>query len=310
MNSQDAVPVPQNPDLEAALLGGMIVDPPQVKMLSGYLDEDDFFVHRHRWVYSALGALDKRGAVAVDMLINELEQRGHLAELGGAAYITKLVSRAAPAYQMEAYADEIRNDATRRRMLKAANTIAQAAYAEDDSIETSLADMHQAVLAVEERAAGEKGVVTASEAVAERYDNVIEGKGDSPRRLMTWIEALDDITGGFGEDDFVIVAGRPGMGKSANLLSGAANNTQRGIPGAFFSLEMPRGQLADRLVAMGGVDLSHIERKNLTPDETNKYTALAFEIIDGWGGNLVIDDHPYMTPEMYRGKVARYVSND
>ena len=138
--------VPHNREAEEAVLGSILINPEAYYDVAEFLEADDFYIHRHRWIWDAFKRLiEKREPIDFLTVTTELEQQNQLAEIGGAAYLTALMSNVPSALHAVAYGRIIEETAVRRRMLDAANLIAKLAYDEENGLESVMDDAEKAV---------------------------------------------------------------------------------------------------------------------------------------------------------------------
>ena len=144
--------VPHSREAEEAVIGSVLINPEAYYDVAQFLQSDDFYIHRHRWIWETFIRLHER-RVPIDALTvsEELDQIGQLAEVGGAAYLTALINNVPTSLHAEAYGRIVEQTSIRRGMLSAANEIAKLAYQEEAGIETVMDEAEQAVFSVSER---------------------------------------------------------------------------------------------------------------------------------------------------------------
>ncbi len=144
--------VPHSRESEEAVIGAVLINPEAYYDVAQFLQYDDFYIHRNQWIWQAFIALhDRNEAIDFVTVTEELDQMGHLADIGGAAYITKLINNVPSSLHAEAYGRRVEETAIRRRMLTAANQIAKLAYEENISLDTVMDNSEKAVFNVSER---------------------------------------------------------------------------------------------------------------------------------------------------------------
>ena len=298
--------VPHNREAEEALLGSILINPEAYYDVAQFLDADDFYIHRHRWIWNAFKHLtETRTPIDFLTITTELEQRGQLAEVGGAAYLTALMSNVPSALHAETYGRIIEETAIRRRMLEAANQIAKLAYDEETGLEAVMDDAEKAVFGVSEKRLT-RDLTPISEAISEFYDHISElsQRPDEIRGVPTGFIDLDKLLTGLQPSDLIIIAGRPGMGKTGFALSlakHAAQTHKKHV--AIFSLEMGNDQLVQRLIAQEtGIDSQRLRTGNLEPDEWELFTQ-SVEVLGDT--RIFLDDTPGITPLQLRTKCRR-----
>lgn len=245
MNSQ---PLPANIEAEESVLRAMMCDPDDCEAGAGMLRPDHFYRTANRAVFeSCLSLTAKNLPVDVTTLKGELEARGMLQKIGGASYLAELLDSPVPA-NLNHYCRIIREKWTRRRLIETGNAIVKAAL---DST-TDVDPLHRAQALVEViDAGGGQSQFESTESLAssalDRYETA--ARSDSMPGVPSGFYDLDRITAGFQPGDLIILGARPSMGKTALALAMARNAATAGYPVGFFSLEMSKAQLFDRLVA-------------------------------------------------------------
>ncbi|MBM3778495.1 MAG: replicative DNA helicase [Acidimicrobiia bacterium] len=244
--------LPHNLDAERSVLGAILVDNQAFNLAAQILDSTDFFRDAHRRVFDSMVALsERRDAIDFVTLKEELRRAGALDDIGGPSYITSLADGVPRATNVEYYARIVKEKATLRGLIYAANTILTNAYEADQEPDLILDEAESAILAV----AGDRlrgGFVPMHTLVADSYPK-IEALFEQKRLITgtpTGFVDLDEMTRGFQKGDLIIVAGRPSMGKTSLVLNAAQHvAAQPDRPVGFFSLEMSKESLFLRLLA-------------------------------------------------------------
>ncbi len=297
---------PYSQEAEEAVIGAVLINPEAYFDVASFLKYDDFYIHRHGWIWQAFTRLQENH-VPIDFLTvtQDLEQHGKLAEIGGQAYITALMNNIPTSLHAEAYGRIVEGNAMRRRMLQAANEIARLAYQQDLTVATVIDDAEKAIFGVSERRTT-RDLLPIKEVLSQYYDRVdmLSSRDDATYGVLTGFTDLDRLLGGLQPSDLLIVAGRPGMGKTAFMLSMAKNAAQKYKKHvAIFSLEMSSEQLVQRLISQEtGIDSQRLRQGKLEGDEWPLF-AHAVEVLS----NTVIflDDTPALTPLQLRTKCRR-----
>lgn len=298
--------VPHSRQAEEAVIGSILINPEAYYDVAQFLQADDFYIHRHRWIWECFTRLHER-RTPIDFLTvsEELDQMGRLAEVGGPAYLSSLVSNVPTSLHAAAYGRIVEETAIRRRMLNAANEIAQMAYKEDAGIEAALDGAEKAIFGVSERRMT-RDLQTIQQALSEYYDRIdqISRRGEEAYGVPTGFIDLDRLLMGLQPSDLIIIAGRPGMGKTAFMLSAAKNAAQiHKKHVAIFSLEMSTEQLVQRLISQEtGIDSQRLRTGRLNEDEWPKFTH-AIEVLSS--ARIFLDDTPALTPLQLRTKCRR-----
>ncbi|MEJ2707700.1 MAG: replicative DNA helicase [Anaerolineales bacterium] len=298
--------VPHSREAEEAVLGAVLINPEAYFDVAQFLQSDDFYIHRHRWIWESFHRLHER-RTPIDFLTvsEELDQMGQLAEVGGAAYLTTLINNVPTSLHAEAYGRLVEQTAIRRRMLTAANDIAKLAYQEDIGVDEVMDEAEKAIFGVSERRMT-RDLQSIQEVLSEYYDRIdqLASRGEEFYGVPTGFIDLDRLLGGLQPSDFLIIAGRPGMGKTAFMLSAAKNAAQTHKKHvAIFSLEMSNEQLVQRLIAQEtGIDSQRLRTGNLQEDEWPVFTH-AIEVMSDT--HIFLDDTPALTPLQLRTKSRR-----
>ena len=298
--------VPHSREAEEAVLGAVMINPEAYYDVAQFLRPDDFYIHRNRWIWESFTRLhERRNPIDFLTVSQELEQQGRLAEVGGPAYLTALLSNVPSSLHAEAYGHLIEHTSIRRRMLEAANQIAKLAYQEEIGIDAVMDEAEKAVFGVSERRMT-RDLQTIQQVLSQYYDRIdqLAQRGDETMGVPSGFIDLDRLLGGFQPSDLIIVAGRPGMGKTALMLSAAKNAAQiHKKHVAIFSLEMSSEQLVQRLISQEtGIDSHRLRTGKLNEDEWPLFTH-AIEVLSDT--RVFLDDTPSLTPLQLRTKCRR-----
>jgi replicative DNA helicase len=289
---ENAVP-PQNLEAEESVLGAMLISPGAIAAVSEILDAGDFYREAHAKIYkAALHLYGQNEPVDAITLTNELEQRGELEAVGGRVRLHELARLVPATANARHYAEIVRENATLRGLIRAGGEIAQLGWEREGEPTELVARAEQLVFELAERRADGELVlfkdtlVEAFERISHLYESGAEVTG-----LPTGFKELDRITAGLQPANLVILAARPSMGKSGFALE-IANHVavEVGKPAAFFSLEMSRQEVAQRLIcSRGRVDSNAIRSGRLTKEDWQKLTKACADLE---GAPLFVDDTP------------------
>ena len=298
--------VPHSREAEEAVIGSVLINPDSYYDVAQFLRADDFYIHRHRWIWETFTRLHER-RTPIDFLTvtEELEQLGQMTEVGGPAYITALISNVPSSLHAEAYGRIVEQASVRRKMLEAANQIAKLAYQEDITVDMVMDDAEKAVFGVSERRVT-RDLQPIQQVLSEYYDRIdqLSQRGEDFFGVPTGFTDLDRLLGGLQASDFIIIAGRPGTGKTAFMLSAAKNAAQiHKKHVAIFSLEMSNEQLVQRLISQEtGIDSHRLRTGKLNEDEWPIFTH-SIEVLSDT--RIFLDDTPSLTPLQLRAKCRR-----
>lgn len=243
--------IPHSLDAEEGLLGALAIDPAQMINV-GYLRPDDFYISRNSIVYRAMAELWERNqAYDLITLTEHLESAGHLDNIGGGGIIADMINFTPTSYNAAHYAAIVYKNSILRQTINGATKAVQLAYAAGDrsaaEVVNEVVGMFSGIDATRNVSNGPKSI---SNGVSELLDSMqeIERTGQVAG-LQTGIKTLDFVLGGLQSAQFYLLAGRPGMGKSALALQVACNVAKRGSPVLYFSLEMNKKAIAARLTS-------------------------------------------------------------
>jgi replicative DNA helicase len=298
--------VPHSREAEEAVIGAVLINPEAYYDVAQFLSADDFYIHRNKWIWDTFVSLhDRNEAIDLVTVTEELDQKGHLVDIGGAAYITKLINNVPSSLHAEAYGHRVEETAIRRRMLEAANKIAKLAYEENLTLDTVMDDSEKAVFNVSQRRTTQD--LQPIRSVLSDYFDRMEELSKRDEELVgvpTGFIDIDRMLGGLQPSDLLIIAGRPGMGKTGFILSALKNAAlihKKHV--AIFSLEMSNEQLVQRIIAQEtGIDSTRLRSGKLSPDEWLLFTQ-AIEVLTDT--HIFLDDTPALTPLQLRTKCRR-----
>jgi replicative DNA helicase len=297
---------PHSLDAERDVLAACLLDATLVDVAAGLLTVEDFYADAHGRVWEALLALSARGAgIDLTTLRGELEDAKQLAHVGGDEALLALASRIPDTGNTETHCRIVAEKAARRRMIAACHQGAADGY--DATIETS--DYLDRTQAQVFDAARELDSASGPERLGPMLEGVIEDIGEAAKHggvtgLASGLRTLDRLTTGFHGGELIIVAGRPGMGKTS-LATGAAIHAAMNIgrPALFFSLEMPKRQIVRRIVAeYGRVDLHRMRAGTLNHNDKE---GLEHAVVTLRRAPLIIDDTPAITLMQVRARARR-----
>lgn len=246
------IPIPYSREAEEAVLGAVLIDPGVYGELAAFLRADDFYIVRLRWIWESFERLDK-SHTPIDILTvsDDLNNQGKLSDVGGPAYLTALLNQVPTILNATAYGRMIEQDSVRRRMIKAANVIAQAAYDASITVEDALTQANKSLGAAQERSV-EGATRHVKSGLSELYDFAAE-RAKNPARvwgLSTGFPDWDNLTGGLHGGQVTIISAPPGAGKTTLASQVAKNIALSGAGGVvIYELEMTEQDLLVKMVA-------------------------------------------------------------
>ena len=300
----DRVP-PQNIEAEQAVLGAMMIKKEAIVEVQEILQPGDFYREAHRHVYEAMLDLTEHDeAVDLVTLTEQLRKTGELDKVGGLPFITAIANAVPTAANVAYHAKIVKEKAELRRLIDAATEIAGAAYEDADSVENIMDAAEQKILAVAgaQGGGGFEPIKKILMRTFERINVLYESKGGITG-LSTGFKDLDKLTSGLQPSDLILVAARPSMGKTAFTLNIASYVGLHGSKVAFFSLEMSKEQLMQRMLCSeGGIDSQRLRTGQLDDEEWNKLVTVADRLNKA---PIFIDDTAGITVMDLRSKARR-----
>ena len=301
----DKVP-PQNLEAEQSTLGSMMLDRAAIEKAAEILKPEDFYREAHQMVFDALWSLAERDEpVDLITLQEELRSRGKIEMVGGVDYLMTLVDSVPTSANIEYYARIVEEKAILRRLIAAASEIAHLAHGETEDIDSLTDRAEQIIFQISQRRLGQYFTPLwpllneTWEAIDKRYKD----KGITSG-VPTGLRDMDAITSGFQPSDFIIIAARPSVGKTALALNIAVNAALKiKQPVAIFSIEMSREQLALRMICSHArLDSHRLRTGRLTDDDWTRLSRATSTLSDA---PIFIDDSTDITPMAMRAKCRR-----
>ncbi|MEG2638606.1 MAG: replicative DNA helicase, partial [Clostridiales bacterium] len=291
---------PQNDFAERAVLGSILLDPNVILAVSAVLQPEYFYKDSHKKICENLYAMNAEN-VPIDtfLLANRLREQGLLEAIGGISYITELYETVPSVAHVLPYAQIVKDKFLRRQVISFADRLTTKAQEEEQGATEILENAEAEIYAMGE-SSNHSTLEHIGPIVADAYDNI----GKNEEGLPTFIE-LDKYLNGLHKSDMIIIAARPGMGKTTfciNLAERAATRHKASV--AFFSLEMSSEQLATRmLISKARVKAEHVKHaEKLTDAEMNKLSKAMEDLTQS---NMYLDDTSDITVAEIRGKCRR-----
>lgn len=301
---------PYSEDAEQAVISAMLIDQDAVLRAVEHVDDTMFYAERHRRIFRAMVAIAERGAVVDPLtLSDELQRRGELDAAGGKDYIGFLVDAVPTAANIEYHAAIVREKAVLRRLIEASTAIIADAFEGRVTANELLDEAESKIFQVSQQQIKD-GFTRIKELLwptMERIEALQRG-GKTVTGVASGFTELDEMTSGFQPADLIIVAARPSMGKTAFTLNIAQHAAiEHNVPVAFFSLEMSKSSLVQRmLTSEARIDAQRL-RKGLLRDDDFPRLARAAGILSS--APVWIDDTPGITLLEMRSKARRLKSD-
>jgi replicative DNA helicase len=298
--------VPHNLEAESALLGAMVLNREAIPVAVERLDPSDFYSPAHAEIFSAIRSLYAAGdAVDVVTLVDRLTSGGVIDRIGGPQKVVEIIANVPSTSNPQKYAAIIKDRAVLRALIEAGSGIAEAAFESPTDVAALVSESERRILGISDTAvtADPQNLQTAFVDNFKRLEDLYD-RGTEFHGTPTGFHDLDDILMGLAPSTFTVLGARPAMGKSALALA-MADYVARVLrkPVLFFSLEMSRQELANRLLIMRThVDSSRFKSGHLF---ANDWIAIADATKELADIPLYIDDDPSVTLMDIRGRARR-----
>ena len=299
--------LPSSVEAERSVLGAMLQDGAAVLRASEALTGQDFYQPQHREIYDAMIAL-YRDHSPVDLVTvdTELQRRGTLEGVGGTEYLTNLYGYVPTTANVGAYINIVAEKSTLRRLITASQEIAQRCYGQQDPMQEILNFAEKSVFDIVMRRASGESLMPVKDVLYGTYAMIEELSRNKGKLsgVPTGFTALDEKLTGMHGGELILVGARPSMGKTSfalNIAGYAALTANYKV--AIFSLEMPREQIALRLLCSDArVDMQKVRQGTLSGDD---WMRLARSIGPMSNASLYIDDTAAITPSQLRSRCRR-----
>lgn len=297
---------PQNVEAEKAVLGSIFLSTDALIDAMEYLDPDDFYKRANQIVFQAMVELnDNDQAVDGITVTDALKNQNNLENVGGYQYIAELANAVPTAANVTYYAKIVKDKAILRRLIQTATNIVTDSYNTDDDVTTVLDNAERDIMNVAEdrNQSGFKPIKDVLNTAFNKIDELSQ-EGETVTGLSTGYPELDKITTGLHEDELVILAARPAVGKTAfalNLAQNVGTKTDKTV--AIFSLEMSAESLVDRMLCSeGSINANHLRTGQLTEDEWQNLVVAMGSLSRA---NVFIDDTAGIKMSEIRAKCRR-----
>jgi len=301
---------PHSSDAEAALLGGMMLDPEgrAYDKVANIVTERDFYHPENKAVFAAIQKLSEDRKLTDLLTVSDwLDSSGTFSVVPAIQYISELVDNTAGTANVEEYAKIVRDKALLRELITISNQIAQSAYKPENKSPSELVDQaEQRIFEIAERGARNSSYLELNQTVNYIMDELDKRaqKGGGLTGISSGFTKLDELTAGFQKGELIIIAGRPSMGKTAlalNIAEHTALADNNSV--AIFSLEMSSEQLAFRLISsLGRINQTSLKTGKLRDQDWNRIDGAILQMKDM---PIYIDDTPSLTPVELRARARR-----
>ena len=299
---------PHSIEAEQSVLGGLLLSADGWDAVAETVTADDFYRPDHRLIFRQIARLaEATQPIDVITVADRLTANGELDAAGGLSYLAELASNTPSASNIRAYAEVVNERASLRKLIEAAQTIAESGFSPEGRSSNELIDeAERLIMQISEqgpKAGGPRDVNPLLQSALARIEELFHSGGDITGLDTGFIE-LNRKTSGLQPSDLVIVAGRPSMGKTSfamNLVENAVLSQAK--PVLVFSMEMPAEQLIIRMLSsIGRIDQTRIRTGKLEQEDWPKLSGAVSKLKDL---PLFIDDTPALTPTELRSRARR-----
>jgi replicative DNA helicase len=300
---------PHNEEAETSILGAIMIDKDAIVAVAEFLRPEHFYNPSHGSIYQAfLELYEERQPIDIITLKEKLKTKKLLSKVGGAGYLTELVNAVPTAAHIEQYAKIVKDNYTKRELISSAGKIAEEAFGEEGQAAEILDKAEQSIFSLSQKYL-RQGFIPVKDALAESFDRLDElhKQVGGLRGVPTGFKDLDNTLAGMQNSNLLILAARPGVGKTALALNIAQNATvKEGLPVGIFSLEMSKEELVDRLlVAQADIDAWRLKTGRLDEEDFTKLSEAMGILAEA---PLYIDDTPALSILEMRTKARRLIS--
>lgn len=298
--------IPHDSSAEKAVLGAIFIDPEAIADASAVVQPEDFYEKANQIVFQAMIDLsDREEAIDPLTLQDELNKRNQLDDIGGIGYVSELALATPTAAHVTYYAQIVHRKALLRKLIFASQKIITNAMNESDDVTNILDDAESKIMNVssDNNTGGFRTIKDIVNSTIDEINNIPED-GDMVTGLPTGFYELDKMTTGFHDDELIIIAARPGVGKTSfalNVAQYVGLHTDKSV--AMFSLEMSGEQLVQRMLASEGlINSQHLRTGQLDQDEWHNLVVAAGSLAST---DIFIDDTPGIKMSEIRAKARR-----
>lgn len=303
--------LPNNLEAEQSVLGSMFLSKSALEKAVEILKESSFYSEKNGKIFSALKSLDERKIpIDITTLTEELKNKNLINAIGGVEYLTEVLDSVPNAANIDYYIKIIEDKATLRELIERATEITTMGYNEENSVNETIEEAEKKILGIikNKRSTEFKTIQDVMKTTEKNLEVLSESKGEITGVPTGWTD-IDRITSGFHENELIIIAARPAMGKTAfalNLATYIATHTDKSV--ALFNLEMGAEQLAIRILSsLGQIDQTKLRTGKLQNEDWKRVTEAISQLSNA---KLYMDDTPGITIGEIRAKCRRLANSD
>jgi replicative DNA helicase len=300
---------PQNLEAERACIGSMLLDKEAIEVAIDILNEEDFYSEQHRIIYKSLIELYGRSTpVDIVTLTDFLRSSGDIDRVGGVGYVSSLLDEVPTSANIGYYAKIVEQKSLLRKLIRASSSVISLSYNTEKDAYEIVDEAEKLVFDVTERK-GVRGYFSMNEVIKDSITAIekLFHRGENYTGIPSGFKELDDLTSGFQKSEFIVIAARPSVGKTAFALNIAQNVAiNQRLTVAVFSLEMSKEALTQRMLCSEArIDSQRLRKGLLRTEEWGPLTTAAGKLSEA---NIFIDETPGITDMQLRAKARRIQS--
>ena len=297
---------PHSDEAEESVLGALLMDKDAMITVAPLLAPEYFYSAKHRLVYEAILVLfEDREAIDLVTVSTQLKKAKALKKVGGKEFLTELLEKVPTSAHSEYYAKIVRDCSIKRELISSASKLVEMTFDEGADTKKVLDKAEQMIFAISQQNI-QKNFIHIKDALAESFDRLDELQKSSSglRGVSTGFTDIDNTLAGMQNSNLLILAARPGLGKTALALNIAQNSAvKEKVPVGFFSLEMSKEELVDRLlVSQAEIDAWRLKTGRLDNEDFSRLSDAMGELAEA---PLFIDDSPGISVMEMRTKARR-----
>ena len=303
--------MPQNLDAEMSILGVAFLDKNSLSKICEELTPDMFYSDANKKIFEAIKELyDNKTPIDITTLSDVLDKKKNLSAIGGLEYISDVIDSVATASNLDYYMKIVKEKAVVRNLIETATDIVTDAYEDREDVTGLLDNAEKNILnVVRSRQTSEfRSIKEVLRSAQEQLEYISQNK-KAISGLETGFYDLDEATSGLHEGELIIIAARPGMGKTAfalNIATHAARTTKKAV--AIFNLEMTSEQVANRMISsLGGINNKKLQNGQMENNDWKRYNEAMSELADT---NIYIEDNTGVNSSDIRAKCRRLAQSE
>jgi replicative DNA helicase len=284
---------PQDLDAEKSVLGAVLIDSSSINLVAEFLKAEHFYAREHQLIYGAMITLfEKQQPIDVVTIQDELKKTDSLKQIGGKNYLSDLINAVPTSAYIEQYARIVKNHFVKRSLIQMSSRLVEKSFDTRGDVKKLLDDAETEIFALSQEHL-HRDFIELKEVLAESFERLEEfaKKGSHLRGVSTGFVDLDTKLAGMQDSNLIILAARPGIGKTTMALNIALQAaTKNKTPVGFFSLEMSKEELVDRLlVGQADIDAWRLKTGRLSEDDYKRLTEAMGDLSEA---PIFIDDTP------------------